>query len=298
MANYREILRLYSLGTSQRSIAREVQSSRDTVADVIKAAEAAGIAWPLDDDVTNGDIQEILFPGKYVYASPYTEPDYQWIHTELAKKGVTLTLLWDEYCRKVRSTGGVPYMYTQFCEKYRRWARVTKATMRITHKPGDAMQVDWAGDPLYITDSVTGELTPAYIFVAVLPCSWYTYAEACNDMKMENWLLCHVHAYNYFGGVARLLIPDNCKTATTTNNRYETVLNKSYQEMAEHYGTAIVPTRVRKPDDKAAVEGSVRFVSTWITAALRDRKLFSIAEAKKAVQEKLEELNRRPFKKA
>lgn len=297
MANYREILRLYSLGTSQRSIAREVQSSRDTVADVIKAAEAAGIAWPLDDDVTNGDIQEILFPGKYVFASPYTEPDYQWIHTELAKKGVTLTLLWDEYCRKVRSTGGVPYMYTQFCEKYRRWARVTKATMRITHKPGDAMQVDWAGDPLYITDSVTGELTPAYIFVAVLPCSWYTYAEACDDMKMENWLLCHVHAYNYFGGVARLLIPDNCKTATTTNNRYETVLNKSYQEMAEHYGTAIVPTRVRKPDDKAAVEGSVRFVSTWITAALRDRKFFSIAEAKKAVQEKLEELNRRPFKK-
>lgn len=129
MANYREILRLYSLGTSQRSIAREVQSSRDTVADVIKAAEAAGIAWPLDDDVTNGDIQEILFPGKYVYASPYTVPDYQWIHTELAKKGVTLTLLWDEYCQKVRSTGGVPYMYTQFCEKYRRWARLTKATM-------------------------------------------------------------------------------------------------------------------------------------------------------------------------
>jgi transposase len=295
MTNYREILRLYSLGSSQRSIAREVQSSRDTVADVIKAAKAAGITWPLDDDVANEDIQEVLFPGKYAYASPYTVPDYQWIHAELAKKGVTLTLLWDEYCRKVRSTGGVPYMYTQFCEKYRRWARVTKATMRITHKPGDAMQVDWAGDPLFITDSVTGELTPAYIFVAVLPCSWYTYAEACDDMKQENWLLCH--AYAYFGGVTRLLIPDNAKTATITNNRYEVVLNRSYQEMAEHYGTAIVPARVRKPDDKAAVEGSVRFVSTWITAALRDRKFFSIAEAKAAVQEKLEELNLRPFKK-
>ena len=297
MTNYREILRLYSLGSSQRSIAREVQSTRDTVADVIKAAKAAGITWPLDDDVANEDIQEVLFPGKYAYASPYTVPDYQWIHAELAKKGVTLTLLWDEYCRKVRSTGGVPYMYTQFCEKYRRWARVTKATMRITHKPGDAMQVDWAGDPLFITDSVTGELTPAYIFVAVLPCSWYTYAEACDDMKQENWLLCHVHAYAYFGGVTRLLIPDNAKTATITNNRYEVVLNRSYQEMAEHYGTAIVPARVRKPDDKAAVEGSVRFVSTWITAALRDRKFFSIAEAKAAVQEKLEELNLRPFKK-
>ena len=201
MANYREILRLNSLGSSQRSIAREVKSSRDTVAEAIKAAKAAGITWPLDDDITNEDIREILFPGKYVYASPYTVPDYQWIHAELAKKGVTLTLLWDEYCRKVRSTGGVPYMYTQFCEKYRRWARVTKATMRITHKPGDAMQVDWAGDPLFITDPVTGELSPAYIFVAVLPCSWYTYAEACDDMKQENWLLCHVHAYSYFGGV-------------------------------------------------------------------------------------------------
>ena len=297
MTNYREILRLHSLGSSQRSIAREVQSSRDTVADVIKAAKAAGITWRLDDDVANEDIQEVLFPGKYAYASPYTVPNYQWIHAELAKKGVTLTLLWDEYCRKVRSTGGVPYMYTQFCEKYRRWARVTKATMRITHKPGDAMQVDWAGDPLFITDPVTGELSPAYIFVAVLPCSWYTYAEACDDMKQENWLLCHVHAYSYFGGVTRLLIPDNTKTATITNNRYEVVLNRSYQEMAEHYGTAIVPARVRKPDDKAAVEGSVRFVSTWITAALRDRKFFSIAEAKAAVQEKLEELNRRPFKK-
>ncbi len=259
--------------------------------------EAAGIAWPLDDDITNEDIQEILFPGKYAFASPYTVPDFQWIHTELAKKGVTLTLLWDEYCRKVRATGGLPYMYTQFCEKYRRWARVTKATMRITHKPGDAMQVDWAGDPLFITDSVTGELMPVYIFVAVLPCSWFTYAEACDDMKQENWLLCHVHAFAYFGGVTRLLIPDNAKTATITNNRYEVVLNHSYQEMAEHYGTAIVPARVRRPDDKAAAEGSVRFVSTWITAALRDRKFFSIAEAKAAVWEKLEDLNRRPFKK-
>ena len=297
MVNYREILMLHSLGKSQRSIAHNVQSSRDTVADVIKVASSIGLAWPLDDNVTNEEIQEVLFPGKYTNASPYIAPDCQWIHAELAKKGVTLTLLWDEYCRKTRSAEGVPYMYTQFCEKYRRWARVTKATMRITHKPGDAMQVDWAGDPLLITDPVTGALSPAYLFVAVLPCSFFTYAEACEDMKQENWLLCHVHAYSYFGGVTRLLIPDNAKTATITNSRYDVVLNRSYQEMAEHYGTAIVPARVRKPDDKAAVEGSVRFVSTWITAALRDRKFFSIAEAKAAVQEKLEELNRRPFKK-
>lgn len=249
MVDYREILRLHDLGRSQRGIALEVQSSRDTVAATITAAKAAGVSWPLDDEVSNADIQEILFPGKYTMASPYTVPDYEWIHRELARMGVTLTLLWSEYCVKVRDTGGVPYMYTQFCEKYRRWARVTKATMRITHKPGDAIQVDWAGDPLYITDPVTGEEDPAYIFVAVLPCSWKTYAEPCSDMKSENWLLCHVHAYNYYGGVPRLLIPDNTKTATIQNNRYETILNKSYQEMADHYGTAIVPARVKKPDD-------------------------------------------------
>lgn len=297
MVDYREILRLHSLGNSQRSIAATVRSSRDTVADVLKAADAAGVSWPLADDVSNAEIQKILFPGKYAYASPHTMPEFQWIHSELAKKGVTLTLLWDEYCREVRKSGGVPYMYTQFCEKYRCWARVTKATMRITHKPGDAMQVDWAGDPLYITNPVTGERSPAHIFVAVLPCSWFTYAEVCDDMRMENWLLCHVHAYQYFGGVARLLIPDNCKTAIQTNNRYETILNQSYQELADRYKTAIVPARVRKPDDKAAVEGSVRFVSTWITAALRDRKFFSIDEAQEAVLEKLNLLNQRPFKK-
>ena len=297
MIDYREILRLHSLGDSRRSIAQQVQSSRDTVESVITVAKAAGIFWPLDDDVTNQELQELLFPGKYALASPYTIPDYEWIHRELAKTGVTLTLLWGEYCTKVRNDGGVPYMYTQFGDKYRRWARIAKATMRITHKPGDAMQVDWAGDPLYITDPVTGEEEPAYIFVAVLPCSWYTYAEPCSDMKSENWLLCHVHTFEYYGGVPRLLIPDNTKTATIKNTRYETILNKSYQELADHYDTAIVPARPYHPDDKAAAEGSVKFVSTWITAALRDRKFFSIAEARQAVAEKLEELNARPFKK-
>ena len=160
MVDYREILRYQSLGYSQRQIEQTVHSSHHTVEDTLKAAHEKGITWPLDEDITNADLQEILFPGKYAYASPYTMPDFAQVHQDLAKKGVTLTLLWHEYCEKVRATGGVPYMYTQFCDKYRKWARVTKATMRIVHKPGDAMQVDWAGDPLWITDRKTGELTP------------------------------------------------------------------------------------------------------------------------------------------
>ena len=138
-----------------------------------------------------------------------------------------MVLLWEGYCRKCYEVGRTPYMSTQFGDKYRKWARVTKATIRIQHKPGDSIDVDWAGDTIPVFDSVTGEQNPAYLFLAVLPCSCYTYAEACEDMRTENWLNCHVRAFNYFGGVTRLLIPDNCKTATTSNTRYETALNRS-----------------------------------------------------------------------
>jgi transposase len=226
----------------------------------------------------------------------YVEPDYAYIHRELAKRGVTMTLLWEEYCQQCHESGQTPYQYTQFGEKHRRWARVTKVTMRIQHKPGDAMEVDWTGDTIPVFDPVMGEESAAYLFVAVLPCSGYIYAEACDDMKTENWLLCHVHAYNYFDGVTRLLIPDNLKTGVISNTRYDVVLNRSYQELAEHYGTAIVPTRVRKPRDKSHAESSVRFVETWIIATLRNQKFFSVQELNKAAAQKLEELNERPFK--
>ena len=143
----------------------------------------------------------------------------------------------------------------------------------------------------------TGDVYDTYIFAAVLPCSCYAYAEACEDMKSTNWLLCHVHAYEYFGGVTRLLIPDNLKTGVVKNTRYDTVLNQSYQEIAEHYGTAVVPARVLHPKDKSLAEGTVKFATTWIIAALRNRKFFSFEEVKQAVAEKLEDLNKRPFKK-
>lgn len=298
MVNYREILRLGSDPEStQRSIAAAVRSSRDTIREVLTAAKEASVEWPLDDSVTNEMLRSILFPEKFAAASLYVQPDYPRIHAELALPGVNMTLLWMEYSKRCEAEGTTPYMYTQFCEKYRQWARITKATMRILHKPGDAMQVDWAGNTLDIYDPVTGEVSKAYLFVAVLPCSCYAYAELCEDMKLENWLLCHVHAYNYFGGVTRLLIPDNLKTGVTSNTRYETVLNRSYQEMAEHYDTAIVPARVEHPKDKSLAEGTVKFASTWILAALRDRKFFSVEEAQAAAAEKLEELNSRPFKK-
>lgn len=296
MVNYKEILRLANEGTSQRQIAVSVGHSRDTISEFLATAKAHNLRWPLDESVTNEQIEAILFPERYSAVNMYLEPDYPYIHSELAKRGVTLTLLWNEYVQKAESQGKKPYMTTQFGDKYRTWARITKATMRIQHKPGDAMQVDWAGDTLPIYDSVTGDKIPAYLFIAVLPCSCYVYAEVTADMKLENWLNCHVHAYEYFGGVTRLLIPDNLKTGVTKNNRYETVLNRSYQELAEYYDTAIVPARVEHPKDKSLAEGSVKFASTWILAALRNEHFFNLNEAHEAVRMKLEELNLRKFK--
>ena len=208
MVNYREILRLDSLNYSQRQIAASVKSSRNTIREVLESAARANIKWPLEKEVTNEILFATFYPDKAAN-NPRREPDYSYIHKELAKNGVNLTLLWHEYCESCVNSGHTPYMYSQFCEKYRYWARITKATMHIQHKPGDVMQVDWAGNTIPIHDKVTGEVEDAYLFVAVLPCSCYVYARACADMASENWLTSHVQAYNFFGGVTRLLIPDN-----------------------------------------------------------------------------------------
>ena len=297
MVDYREILRLRSLGHNITQIAAAIHSSRHTVRDVEKLADEKGIGWPLDSEVTNPKLYALLYPDRLEKAKVYMEPDCDYIHRELAAKGVNLTLLHSEYKAKCAAAGRVPYQYTQFCEIYRNWVRKSKATMRIHHKPGDAMEVDWAGGTLPIHDPVLGTAEPAFLFVAVLPCSCFAYAELCSDMKSENWLLCHVHAYEYFGAVPRLLIPDNLKVGVTKNTRLDTIINKSYAELADHYGTAIVPARVRAPQDKSHAESTVSYASTWILAALRNETFFSLVDAKVAVAEKLEELNDFPFKK-
>ncbi|MGL6200904.1 MAG: IS21 family transposase [Lachnospiraceae bacterium] len=297
MVDYREILRLKSLNYSNTDISASVHSSRNTVQEVLNIAGALKIKWPFDDEVTNYILESLLYPERHKQDDERLLPDYPKIHRELAKKGVTLTLLWTEYCMEAKSVGKKPYMSTQFGDNYRRWARVTKATMRIHHKPGDAMEVDWAGATIDIYDPVTGDVTPAYLFVAVLSCSCYVYAEACINMKEDTFIRCHIHAYEHFGGVTRLLIPDNLKTGVTRNTRYETIIPRAYKEMSDHYDTAILPARVEHPDDKPNAEGSVKFATIWILAALRNRHFFSIEEAKQAVYEKLEELNARPFQK-
>lgn len=170
--------------------------------------------------------------------------------------------------------------------------------MHIPRKPGDRIEVDWAGDKLYIVDRDTGEAIPVYLFVGVLPFSMYAYAEGCLRMDMENWIHVHVNMFQYFGGSAVMLVPDNLKTGVDhTNDWYTPQVNRTYQELAEHYNTAVVPARVRRPKDKSSAEGTVGVVSTRVIAALRNRKFFSLDELNRAIRQKLDEHNKTPFTK-
>lgn len=296
MANYKEILRLHSLGINNTRIAESCGCARSTVISTLQRADTLGINWSNIQGLSEQDVSKKLYP-RTTEGRQYRMPDYEQIHKEMQKSGVTLSLLWVEYCEQCRAVGEIPYQSTQFNKYYADYVHKTKATMHLNHKPGETMQVDWAGDAMGIVDTDTGELIPAYLFVSVLPYSGYAYAEAFLDERQEAWIDAHVNAYRFYGGVTRILVPDNLKTGVIKNTKAETVLNRSYREMAEHYGTAVIPARPRTPKDKAFVEGSVGVVSTWVIAALRNRQFFSLAELNEAISEKLYEFNHKPFQK-
>jgi len=296
MTNYREILRLHNHGISQRSIAKSLECSRNTVASTLTRAKEAGLEWPLPDSLSDGGLRQALFPEQLLPANRKT-PDFEYIHREMAKSGVTLSLLWAEYCEQCRLTQEIPFMYTQFCKYYREFAIREKATMHISHKPAERAEVDWAGSTAFITDNITGEPIPAYIFVACLPFSQYAYVEAFLKMDQESWSAANVNMLTYWGGVPRIISPDNLKTAVINPNWYTPIINRAYHDLAEHYGTAIIPCRVARPKDKPSAESSVNTVSTWIIAALRNQQFLSLRELNRAIREKLEELNDKPFQK-
>ena len=200
-----------------------------------------------------------------------------------------MRLLWQEY-REQYPDG---YGRSQFQELYARWNQAHTTSMRLPHKGGEEMEVDYAGMTLSITNPETGEVTQAQMFVAVLPASNYTYVEVQPSQELQHWLAGHVHAFEFFGGVPKILRPDNLKSGVKKPNYYEPDLNPSYQELAEHYHVAVLPARVKKPKDKAHVENGVQNVERWILAVLRNQTFFSIAEANRAIAPLLKELNQK-----
>jgi transposase len=225
----------------------------------------------------------------------YALPDFERLTKELEKPDVTRKLLWYEYCTDISGSSLIPYQYSRFCDLFDEHLRINKVTYRIKHEPGRRMFVDWAGSVGHITDAVTGVVSDVYIFVACLPYSAMLYAEGFVDMKQLAWTTAHIHAFEYFGGVPSILVPDNAKTATTRSPIYVTLINECYDDLACHYGCGVVPARVRKPNDKALVENGVNIVEKAVLAALRNIKFFTVEELNEAIWENVDRINDAPF---
>jgi transposase len=250
MRKIRDVLRLrFGLNLGQDQIARSCSIGQATVHRYLERAEAAGLTWPLPDDYNDRRLNELLFPARPDYPPSVPRPglDFAEVHRQLqANRFVTLQLLWEEYREK--QSGG--YGYSRFCELYQRWNRNRNVTLRQAHRAGEKMFVDWAGPTVPIYDPKTGEAEPASLFVAVLGASTYTFAHAARGQHLANWIDCHIRAFEFIAGTPKLIVPDNPRTGVDRACRYEPDLNRTYHEMAEHYGTAIMPARPYKPRDK------------------------------------------------
>ena len=295
MRKIKEVLRLrWELGLGCRQTGRSFSISHNTVAEYEQRAQAAGLSWPLPEDLDDQALEARLFPPTLpVPLSPRTVPDWAEIHEELRRPDMTLQLLWYEY-QEQHPQG---YRYSQFCELYRRWAKKLDWCLRQEHRAGEKLFVDFSGQGIPITHPGTGAVTFHTLFVAVWGASSYTYAEACQSEELPHWIGAHVRAFGFFGCLPKVLIPDNLRAAVHKACRYDPDLNPTYQAMARHYGIAVIPARVGKPKDKAKVEAGVLLVERWILAALRHRTFFSLAEANQAIRELLIQLNQKPFKK-
>jgi transposase len=297
MRKIKEVLRLrFGLGLHQDQIARSCSIGQATVHRYLEKAAAAKLGWPLPDDLDDRQLDQLLFPARPLRTLSQLRPglDFGQLHAQLqTHKRLTLQLLWEEY----RETHPDGYGYSRFCELYQRWNRNRDVVLRHDHKAGEKTFVDWAGDTVPIYDRETGEAAPASIFVAVLGASTYTFARAAPSQNLANWIDCHVRAFEFFQGVTKLLVPDNPRTGVTRACRYEPDLNRTYHEMAQHYSIAVLPARPYKPRDKAKVENAVGIVERWILAALRHRRFFVIGDLNEAIEELLERLNNRRFRK-
>ena len=299
MRKLREILRLcleYQMG--DREIGRSLSISHSTVGRYRSLVQKAGLSYAQIQQMDDKQLELAMKNsskegGSVEKENSRPQPDWEWVHKELKKKGVTMQLLWQEY-KEIHPEG---YQLSQFYRHYNEWSQQLHVCLRQTHKAGEKMFVDYAGQTVPITDPHTGQITEAQIFVAVLGASNYSYAEASLDQSIESWVFAHIHAFEFFQGVPQLIVCDNLKSGVVKACRYEPDVNPTYLEMAVHYGTAIMPARVRKPKDKAKVETGVRVVEQWILAALRNRTFFSINGLNEDISDLLQKLNEHPFKK-
>ena len=293
MRHVREILRYrFAEGLGHKAISYRVGAAPSTVRETLRRASVAGLGWPLGEEINDAVLEGLLYKaaGTKTGHRRAPEPDWAFVHRELKRKHVTLQILWDEYIE--RHPDG--YRYSRFCDLYRGWAANLPVTMRQNHGAGEKLFVDYAGDTVpVVIDRLTGKTRAAHLFVAVLGAASLSHAEARWGETPADWLECHVHTLEAIGGVPALLIPDNAKVAVIKACLYDPQVNRSYAEMAAHYGSAVLPVRPRRPRDKAKVEAAVRIVERWLLGRLRHRIFYGLAEVNAAIGELLTELNDR-----
>ena len=296
MRKIRDVLRLrFAHGLSQRAIAASVGLSIGAVNSYLGRARMTGLRWPLPDQLGDAELEQLLYPPRPEVAADHRPlADWAAVHRELRRPNVTLSLLWEEYRAGPGRQDG--FGYSWFCELYREWAGRLKPTLRQVHTAGERVFVDFAGQTMEVIDPATGEMRRAEIFVGVLGASNYTFAEATWTQSLPDWIAAHGNMLTFFGGVPRQIVSDNLRAGITRACFYEPLVNRTYADMAAHYGTAIVPARPYKPRDKAKVEVGVQVVQRWILARLRNRRFFSLGELNQAIRELVEELNDRPMR--
>jgi len=290
MRQAREIIRLKGASVSAHEISRRLGMPRSTVREALERAFGAGLSWPLPDGMSDEALEAALYANRRSKRGHrrVEEPDWASVHRELKRKHVTLTILWDEYIAE--NPGG--YRYSRFCELYRAFEKTLPVTMRQTHAAGERLFVDYAGDGVpVVVDRLTGEVRMAQIFVAVLGASSLTFARASWTQTLPDWIDAHVGALQAIGGVPQLIVPDNAKTAIVKACFYDPQVNRTYADMATHYGAALLPARPRKPRDKAKVESAVLIVERWLLGRLRRKTFFSLAEVNAAIEGMLKTLN-------
>jgi transposase len=294
MRRIQDVLRLkHANGLSERLIAKTLAISNGAVNSYVQRARLAGLSWPLPEGLDQAGLEALLFPPRPIAredARPV--PDWAHVERELRRRGVTRALLWEEY-RTAHPDG---FGYSWFCEAYEAWKGRARPTMRQTHVAGEKVFVDFAGDTIDLVDPLTGELTPVRLFVAALGASSYTFAQARPSEGLQDWISAHVDLLAALGGAPRFIVCDNLKAAVTNPDRYEPGLNRTYAEMAAHYGTTVLPARARKPRDKAKVEVAVQVAQRWILARLRNRRFFSLPELNAAIAGLAADLNARPMR--
>ena len=294
----RSIMELLNKGLSERETAAVLGCSRNTVAEVMERCRHQGKTWDDVRGMTDEQLYDCLYPDRFQRRSDYVKVDYAYVHSELKKVGVTLKLLWEEYCARCDAEGLRHCAYPTFTLNYYKYTEAKNYTSHIEHKPGITVEVDWSGPTMSYTDPVTGNPVTAYLFVGTLPYSQYGYVEAAADMKEKSWLDCHVHMFEFFGGTPVKLVCDNLKTGVISHpKRGDIVLNEAYLALGEYYNVAIMPTGVKKPKQKASVEGSVGKIATAVIAKLRNEKFTSLDALNHAIRDAVREYNERKFQK-